>query len=268
MLVATYNAHRGRGQSPTAPFRPDRVVRVVAEIRPDLIALQEAQHYLRPGLAMLDAEAIERDLGLRLLRLPGVAHRPGDHQGWRGNLVLVRRDAEVLRAPVGLRLGGLEPRGGVLAELDLGWGPFRLVAAHLSLGAARRRLQAEALLDAMGTGAGNRLPTLLLGDLNEWRPGGSALGVLEPVFGEPPRAPTFPSFLPMFSLDRIMGHPRCLVPGVSAHDTPLARRASDHLPLKARLATDVLGKPRAPSDGGSAAAPRESAVRRGVEAGA
>ncbi len=108
MLVATYNAHRCRG--PAGPFRPDRIARVIAEIRPDLIALQEAQHYLRPGTGMLDAEAIERDLGLRLLRLLSVAGRPGDHQGWRGNLVLIRRDAEVLRAPEGLRLGGGQSR--------------------------------------------------------------------------------------------------------------------------------------------------------------
>lgn len=251
MLVATYNAHRGLGRSPAGPFRPDLVARVIAEIRPDLIALQEAQHYLRPGLAMLDAEAIERDSGLRLLRLPQVAHRPGDHQGWRGNLVLVRRNAEILRAPIGLRLGGLEPRGAVLAELDLGWGPFRLIAAHLSLGGERRRLQAQALLDAMDTGAERRLPTLLVGDFNEWRSGASALGVLQCAFGRPQRAPTFPSFGPMFSLDRIMGHPRGLVPAVEVHDTPLARRASDHLPLKARVDTAVL----APGIRGSAARP-------------
>jgi len=241
MLVATYNVHRGRGLNPAGPFRPDRVAAVIAEIRPDLIALQEAQHYLRPGVPMLDAERIERELGLRLLRVPAVAHRPGDHQGWRGNLVLVRRDAAVLRPPVGLRLGGLEPRGAVLAELDLGGGPFRLIAAHLSLGAERRRFQAEQLLEAMDTGAGPRLPTLLLGDLNERGPSGSALGVLAAAFGEPPRAPTFPSVCPMFSLDRIMGHPRSLVPAVEAHDTPLARRASDHLPLKAWIDTAVLG---------------------------
>jgi endonuclease/exonuclease/phosphatase family metal-dependent hydrolase len=243
MLVATYNAHRCRG--PAGPFRPDRIVGVIAEIRPDLIALQEAQRYFRRGTPMLDADAVERDLGLRPLR---VTDRPGE-QGWRSNLVLVRRDARVLRAPVGLRLGGLEPRGAVLAELDLGWGPFRLIATHLSLGAGRRRLQAEALLQAVETGAGRRMPTLLLGDLNEWRPRASALGVLAAAFGEPPRAPTFPSFRPMFSLDRIMGHPRGLVPGVEAHDTPLARRASDHLPLKARLDTAVLAAGNAPRGG-------------------
>lgn len=238
MLVATYNAHRCLGSGFAGPFRPDLIEGVVAEIRPDLIVLQEAQHYLRPEVGMLDEEAIARDAGLRFLR---VAERPGE-QGWRGNLVLVRRDAEILRPPEGLRLRGFEPRGAILAELDLGWGPFRLIATHLSLGVGRRRLQARALLRAMETGAGARLPTLLLGDFNERRPLGSALRILEPVFGEPPRAPTFPSFLPIFSLDKIMGHPRGLVPGVEVHDTSLARRASDHLPLKARIDAAVLAR--------------------------
>jgi endonuclease/exonuclease/phosphatase family metal-dependent hydrolase len=249
MLVATYNAHRGRGLNPAGPFRPDRIAAVIAEIRPDLIALQEAQFYLRRGAAMLDAEAVERDLGLRVLRVTG---RPGE-QGWRSNVVLVRRDAEILRGPVGLRLGGLEPRGAIVAELDLGRGPFRLVAAHLSLGAARRRLQAEALLRAVEAGAGGeRLPTLLVGDLNDWRPRASTLGVLEAALGEPPRVPTFPAAFPVFAPDRIMGRPHGLVLGVEAHDTPLARRASDHLPLKARIDTALLAA------SGAVAAPRIS----------
>jgi endonuclease/exonuclease/phosphatase family metal-dependent hydrolase len=110
----------------------------------------------------------------------------------------------------------------------------------------------------MDTGAGRRLPTLLLGDLNEWRPGASALGVLEQAFGQPPPAPTFPAFRPLVSLDRIMGHPRGLVRGVEAHDTPLARTASDHLPLKARLDTAVLG--------GAAPAPAADDACRGATA--
>jgi endonuclease/exonuclease/phosphatase family metal-dependent hydrolase len=232
MIVATYNVHRGR--STAGFFGPERIARVIAELGADLVALQEAQHYLRPGKGMLDAGWLEREAGLHLLR---VTDRVGE-QGWRSNLVLVRRDAKILRPPTGLRIGGMEPRGAILAELDLGWGPFRLLATHLSLGATRRRRQAEALLAAMATGAA--LPTLLLGDFNEWRPGASALGLLEPVFGTSPAAPTFPAFRPFLSLDRIMGHPRGLVAAVQAHDTPLARRASDHLPLKARIDTAML----------------------------
>ena len=229
MLVATYNVHRGR--PPAGMFRPEGIARVIAEIRPDLIALQEAQHYLRPDRAMLDEDLLAREAGLRSLRLPD---RPGE-QGWRSNLVLVRRDAMVLRPPVGLRIGGMEPRGAILAELDLGWGPFRLIATHLSLGAARRTRQAQALLAAMEAGAGARLPTLLMGDLNEWRAGASALAVLEPVFGPSPQVSTFPAFRPFLALDRIMGQPAGMVAELRAHNTKLARRASDHLPLTARI---------------------------------
>ncbi len=218
-------------------FRPERIAGVIGEIRPDLIALQEAQHYFRRGVGMLDAEGIERDLGLRLMPVTG---REGE-QGWRSNLVLLRRDAEIRSPPVALRLGGLEPRGAVMAELDLGGGPFRLLATHLSLGARRRGVQARLLLAAIAADGGARLPTLLLGDLNEWHGRGGALRVLAPALGEPPHAPTFPALRPTLSLDRIMGQPAGLVTGVAAHDSRLARRASDHLPLTARLDTTLLG---------------------------
>ncbi|MDJ0391250.1 endonuclease/exonuclease/phosphatase family protein [Roseomonas sp. E05] len=234
MLVATYNVHRCR--PPAGLFRPDRIEGVIAEIRPDLIALQEAQHYLRRGTGMLDAGRLQRELGLRLLQVTG---RAGE-QGWRSNLLLARQDVTLLHGPVGLRLGGWEPRGAILAVLDLGAGPLRVISTHLSLGARRRRLQAAALLEAMEGAPGRRLPTLLLGDFNEWRSGRSALGVLETVFGDPPHPPGFPSFFPRLALDRILADPPALAPRVEAHDTPLARRASDHLPLKARLDTTVL----------------------------
>jgi endonuclease/exonuclease/phosphatase family metal-dependent hydrolase len=213
MLVATYNVHRGRG--PFGLFRPSRIAAVLAEVRPDLIALQEAQHYLRPGRDMLDFEAIRRELGLNLLRLPDC---PG-HSGWRSNVVLVRDDAKITFGPVGLRLGGLEPRGAILAELDLGGGPFRLLACHLSIGAARRGLQAARLVQAAQSGTGADLPTLLLGDLNEWRQDRSAL-----------------------SLDHILSRPAGLLQDLGVHDTPLSRRASDHLPLTARFDPAGAGK--------------------------
>jgi endonuclease/exonuclease/phosphatase family metal-dependent hydrolase len=179
---------------------------------------------------MFDARAIEV-LGLRPLP---VRERPRD-QGWRGNVLLVRRDARLPEPPVGLRLGGMEPRGAILAVLDLGEGPFRVIGTHLSLGGGTRRRQARALLEAMEHGPGRGLPTLLMGDLNEWGRRG-ALAVLAPAFGGmPPRAPTFPAFRPLASLDRILGRPAGIVARLRVHDTRLAREASDHLPLTARV---------------------------------
>jgi endonuclease/exonuclease/phosphatase family metal-dependent hydrolase len=223
MRVATWNIHRGRAAF--GRFRPDRITAVLAEMRPDLVALQEAQHHLRRGAPMLDTAAIEHATGLVPLRVDP------RQQGFRGNVVLVRRDAVLLSGPRGLRLGGWEPRGGIQVDLDLGQGPFRLLCAHLSLGAPRRRAQAALLMAAMKPG----LPTLLMGDLNEWRPGGSALAVLAPAFGHPALVATFPALRPILPLDHIFSHPPGLVAAVAAHGTRAARRASDHLPLVAKL---------------------------------
>ncbi len=230
MRVATWNIHRGRG--PLGWFRPGRIGAVIAEIAPDVIALQEAQHYLRRGRDMLDYARIGQETGLHPLALGDAA---GD-RGWRSNVVLVRAGTKVTFGPVGLRLGGLEPRGAILAELDCGAGPFRLIACHLSIGAARRRAQAAMLLEALRTGGGPALPTLLLGDLNEWRPDCSALAVLRPAFGEPCALPTFPAFRPVLPLDHLLCRPAGLLRDLAVHDSPLARRASDHLPLVARFA--------------------------------
>ena len=76
---------------------------------------------------------------------------------------------------------------------------------------------------------------LLLGDLNEWRLGNrSALKTLHTTFGHRRRrCRPFPSGLPLLALDRIMANRHGMVSSVEAHDTPLSRVASDHLPLTA-----------------------------------
>jgi endonuclease/exonuclease/phosphatase family metal-dependent hydrolase len=78
------------------------------------------------------------------------------------------------------------------------------------------------------------MPTVLLGDFNEWRRRRrSSLDVLEPTFGAAPSILSFPARRPIFALDRILGWPSSLIDDLAVHDTPLARQASDHLPLVA-----------------------------------
>jgi endonuclease/exonuclease/phosphatase family metal-dependent hydrolase len=92
----------------------------------------------------------------------------------------------------------------------------------------------RSILDAIEQGP--RVPTLLVGDFNEWRPGRkSALHELRPMFGPLSHGHfSFPSYFPVIALDRVIGSPG-LVTAMEVHDSALAQIASDHLPLKATI---------------------------------
>ncbi|WP_137127685.1 endonuclease/exonuclease/phosphatase family protein [Roseomonas sp. HF4] len=225
LAVASYNIHKCVGTDNR--FDPARVAAVIAELDADILALQEADRRFGRRHGLLDMPALERRTGLSLLPL---SLEPGGH-GWRGNALLVR-NARVIRQRR-LVLPGGEPRGAVMAELDLPAGRLCVVAAHFGLLRRHRAQQAMAILAALAEA--EDVPTLVFGDLNEWRPGPrSSLRALEDGFGGAVPGPaTFPSRLPVLALDRILGRPRGLVLGVEAHDTPRARVASDHLPIRA-----------------------------------
>ena len=79
-------------------------------------------------------------------------------------------------------------------------------------------------------------PTLLMGDLNEWYLWGRPLRWLHSHFRERPMAPpTFPARRPVFALDRIWVAPAGSLRRLQRHTSPLARIASDHLPLVAEV---------------------------------
>lgn len=224
--VASYNVHKCVGLD--RRFDPARIAGVIAELEADIVAVQEADRRFGRRTGLLDTAAL-RDCGLSLLP---VSRLPDGH-GWHGNALLVRRGTPVRLQR--LALPGAEPRGAVIAELELAAGPLRVVAAHFGLLKRCRMRQAAAILESIGQG--ESMPTVMMGDLNEWRPGRrSSLRPLESLFGSLGFGPaSFPSRLPVFALDRILGWPRGVVRDVQVHDTPLARVASDHLPLKARL---------------------------------
>jgi endonuclease/exonuclease/phosphatase family metal-dependent hydrolase len=82
---------------------------------------------------------------------------------------------------------------------------------------------------------------VLLGDLNEWLLWGRPLRWLRRHFAPAPHLPTWPARLPMFALDRIWVQPHDALLSLDTHRTPAARRASDHLPLKALLSVETTG---------------------------
>lgn len=226
MVVASYNVHKCIGTD--RRFDPERTARVIREIGPDVIALQEADNRFGDRAGLLDLARIEHETGL----VPVPVSGSGKCHGWRGNVLLFKRGT--VRDVHQIKLPGLEPRGALVAEIDLDeTRTLRVIAAHLGLLRRSRSEQARVVLDIMSNQ--DERPTLLLGDLNEWRLGNrSALKTLHATFGFTPAAvPTFPSGLPVLALDRIMANRHGMVSSVEAHDTPLSRVASDHLPLTA-----------------------------------
>ena len=237
--IASYNVHKCVGTD--GRFDPQRVAAVVKEIDADIIALQEADERTGSRQGLLDLKALERDCDL----VP--THTPQNRQshGWHGNLILAR--SGIVESVSQIRLPGLEPRGAIIVDLQLKGVALRVIAAHFGLLRRSRSQQASALLEATHP---MLRPTILLGDLNEWRVRNrSSLMALMPHFG-PIHAilPSFPSRFPLLALDRILARPPHLITSIEVHKTPLAQRASDHLPIKARLNLEGLRHPQLQPD--------------------
>jgi endonuclease/exonuclease/phosphatase family metal-dependent hydrolase len=230
MKIASYNIHKCRGTD--GLVRPERIVAVIKEFEADVVALQEVDHRIGARTGLLDPALIESETGLRLLTQSDIV----DGHGWHGNALLVRgQPRHYKRSRV--RLPGIEPRGAVFAELDLGEGKFRVIAVHLGLLRRSRVAQTKALLEAFLDMP--PMPTIMLGDFNEWRRvRRSALAILEPVFGSLPVLPSFPSSLPFLPMDRMLDWPPNLITHFGIHNTALARVASDHLPLLGEVNLD------------------------------
>jgi endonuclease/exonuclease/phosphatase family metal-dependent hydrolase len=223
LTVATYNIHGGVGAD--GKLSAQRIADVLCEMRADVIALQEVPlggPNVPEVLAVLRAAT-----GYAAAEGPTWVHANGRY----GNAVLSRFPISEIRA-IDLSFGSREPRGALDADLDCHGHPLRIVATHLGLRLAERREQIRRLLQVFDT---YQMPVILLGDINEWFVWGRSLRQLVSHFQAVPAPRTFPSRWPVFALDRIWIRPRHRLVHVRAHDTPLARIASDHLPLIASI---------------------------------
>ncbi|WP_296806906.1 endonuclease/exonuclease/phosphatase family protein [Thiocapsa sp.] len=226
LSLATYNIHACIGVD--GRFDPHRTLKVLRELGADLIALQEVEHHAVEGRDLLDFFAD----GLDMAAIAGPTLLRGDRH--YGNALLTRLPVSHINR-IDLSLPRREPRGALDVQLEWGGRRIQVVATHLGLRLGERRRQVRLLLELF-EGSSVDL-SALLGDLNEWQLWGGALGWLRRHFtdgcGRAPR--TYPGRFPLFALDRVWVRPADGLLGVQAHRTHLARRASDHLPLKALL---------------------------------
>lgn len=223
LTIATYNIHGAIGGD--GLFVPERVAGVLREMRADIVALQEVPlgGTCTPNvLAML-----RKATGYEAAEGPACDTRERRY----GNAVLSRYPILSMRS-IDLSFGSREPRGALDADVNCHGHLLRVIATHLGLRPAERRDQIQRLLEKFDT---DEMPVILLGDLNEWFAWGKTLRLLVSHFQAVPAPSTFPSRWPLFALDRIWIRPRHRLVHVRVHDSPLARMASDHLPLIAHI---------------------------------
>jgi len=223
LSVATYNIHGAVGID--GQFAPERVAEVLLEIGADIIALQEVP---LGGAQMPNVLTLLRDT-TGFYAVEGQTFRVAGRR--YGNAILSRYPITDTRN-IDISFGSREPRGAVDADISCHGHPLRIIATHLGLRAAERRAQIRRLLQVFDT---DQMPVILLGDVNEWFVWGRTLRWLVSHFESVPAPATFPSRWPVFALDRIWIRPRHRLVQVTAHRSPLARLASDHLPLIAQI---------------------------------
>lgn len=227
LKVASYNIHKAVGSDRRRS--PERILAVLAEIDADIVVLQEADRRFGTRRSVLPATMIATHSPYEPVVLETGTHS----MGWHGNAVLVRRPVAV-RAATTIALPSLEPRGSIAVELVFGGREIRIVGMHLDLTGLRRREQAHAILAHVATRP--VLPTVIMGDTNEWRRTGGCLTVFHAHFTSAPTGPSFPAIRPVIRLDRLLVGRGFEVVNAGVHSSSLARRASDHLPVWAQLA--------------------------------
>jgi len=219
--IASYNVHGCRGTDGKKDAA--RIAAVIRELECDTVGLQEVDYRLDYIAGRVDMQVVP---GLTLVR----------HDGPFGNALLTRRRVlDVRRLELGY--GRREPRNALDVDLDICGEKLRVIVTHLGLFAPERRWQVRKLIDLVRE-TQERL--VVLGDINEWFPFSRPLRWFNRLLGHSEVDRSFPSRLPLLALDRVWVRPRPALLALKAHRSPLAARASDHLPVKAIVATQAL----------------------------
>ncbi|RYG10409.1 MAG: EEP domain-containing protein, partial [Caulobacteraceae bacterium] len=158
-----------------------------------------------------------------------------------GDAILTHLPEKLIRSgplPTVRGVPGLEPRGALWAAIEIDGVTLNVFNTHLGLVPREQRLQAAALVGEQWLGHPDCTgPTLLTGDFNATsmtRPYQTLvrkLGDCQRLMGLKPSVKTFPSSFPAIRIDHCFVSPEIEITGVKAPFSPLARMASDHLPL-------------------------------------
>lgn len=224
LRVASFNIHACIGSD--GRFDPARIAAVIREIDADIIALQEVEHHLIDEEDLL--QYLARTSGYQAVAGPTLMRETRHY----GNALLTRLPV-INSQSRDISVAPYEPRAVIEAQLQAADKTLTVMATHLGLWPAERRMQVRQLLLLLEQQSSDC--TLLLGDLNEWFLWGRPLRWLHKFFRRSRHIRTFPAQFPLFSLDRIWVAPETSLVSINSHRSDLSYQASDHLPLVAHI---------------------------------
>lgn len=236
--IMTYNVHSCVGVDDRLDV--GRIAAVIAQSKPDIVCLQELDvGRMRTG-GVDQAHAIASKLGMAFHF--GPAMRVEEEQ--YGDAILTALPMKLIKIgalPTLPRVRGLEPRGAIWTAIEIAPGvEVQVVNTHLGLVPLEQRHQAAALMGKEWLGGEATVdPLILIGDFNAtsryacYKQMTGTLRDAQKVLQQSGKRTirTFPSRFPMLRIDHLFLSPRVEVLDVHANTGPLARAASDHLPL-------------------------------------
>jgi len=239
LTLMTYNVHRCTGRD--GRISPPRISEVIGQGSPDVIALQELDCGLvRTG--SVDQARVIADFLKMQFHFHACLQM---EEGFYGNAVLSRLPLRLVQAkplPTLPARSRLERRGAVWVEIPAGSLRVQVINTHLGLSRRERLAQAETLTGpAWLKNPRCRPPVILCGDFNAL-PGSPVYRLVRNILADAIRlgnsrrpSRTWPSHLPLFRIDHVFVSREFQVRRSTVLRTPLARVASDHLPVVVEL---------------------------------
>lgn len=233
--ILTYNVHRCVGVDRRLDV--ERIADVIAEFEPDIVCLQELDVGRARTGHVDQAHTLASLLGMRSHFHPALKVE----EELYGDAILTALPERRIKAsalPTVSGIPGLEPRGAVWIEVMIDGVPLQVINTHLGLVPQEQRRQAQALAGPDWLAHPQcRGATVLVGDLNCTsisRPYGvlaARLADAQRRASLPRTIKTFPSALPTLRIDHCFVSEGISIRSIQAPFHPLARMASDHLPL-------------------------------------
>jgi endonuclease/exonuclease/phosphatase family metal-dependent hydrolase len=224
--ILTYNVRRCLGTD--GRLSPGRIADVIAAYEPDVVALQELD-VMRARTGGVDqAHAIAQALGMQMHFHASLRVLEEEY----GNAILTHRPSQLIKAgPLPGRTGRLapEPRGALWASVNLGGTVVQVITTHLGLRRNERLAQVDCLLGPQWLG--HKACRDASPRSRAYQRLASRLRDAQNSVSHHRTKPTFPSRLPMLRIDHAFVSRSIHVVRVESIRSPMARIASDHLPL-------------------------------------